>query len=89
MPTLGTEPETLALEAALDDHISTTKGCYTGQEVVARLRTRGQVKHKLVGLRFEGGALPEAGTAIAEVGGKARRIGEVTSACVSPLSSSP
>ncbi len=86
VPRLGAEldEEVLPAEAQLERAVSTTKGCYTGQEVVARLRTRGQVKHRLVGLRFEGGAPPEAGTAVAEVGGKARRIGEVTSACVSP-----
>jgi folate-binding protein YgfZ len=41
-----TEPSTLALEADLDDHISTTKGCYTGQEIVARIHTYGHVNRK-------------------------------------------
>lgn len=41
-----TEPATLALEADLDDHISTTKGCYTGQEIVARIHTYGHVNRK-------------------------------------------
>lgn len=42
-----TEASTLALEADLDDHCSTTKGCYTGQEIVARIHTYGQVNRKL------------------------------------------
>ncbi len=42
-----TEPTTLALEADLDDHISTTKGCYTGQEIVARIHTYGHTNRKL------------------------------------------
>ena len=44
---IETEPTTLALEADLDDHISTTKGCYTGQEIVARIHTYGQTNRKL------------------------------------------
>ena len=42
-----TEANTLALEAALDDHCSTTKGCYTGQEIVARIHTYGHVNRRL------------------------------------------
>lgn len=44
---VDTEPTTLALEAELDDHISTTKGCYTGQEIVARIHTYGHTNRKL------------------------------------------
>jgi folate-binding protein YgfZ len=44
-------------EAGLQDsHISYTKGCYTGQEIVERVRSRGQVNRRRVGLRFGGGA---------------------------------
>ena len=41
--------------------ISFKKGCYLGQEVVARMHARGQVAKKLVGLRVRGDALPIAG----------------------------
>lgn len=41
-----TEATTLALEADLDDHLSTTKGCYTGQEIVARIHTYGHTNRK-------------------------------------------
>ena len=43
---------TLALEAHHDDHSSTTKGCYTGQEIVARIHTYGHVNRKLCLLRL-------------------------------------
>ena len=51
-----TEPATLALEADLDDHISTTKGCYTGQEIVARINTYGHTNRKLCLLLLAPGA---------------------------------
>ncbi len=42
-------------EAGLQDsHISYTKGCYTGQEIVERVRSRGQVNRVRVSLRFAG-----------------------------------
>ena len=50
-----TEASTLALEAGLDDHCSTTKGCYTGQEIVARIHTYGHVNRKLCLLWLAGG----------------------------------
>jgi folate-binding protein YgfZ len=52
---LETEPSTLALEADLDDHCSTTKGCYTGQEIVARINTYGHVNRKLCLLHLPAG----------------------------------
>lgn len=42
-------------EVGLGDAISTTKGCYVGQEVVARLRTYGRVNRRFVGFRFPDG----------------------------------
>jgi aminomethyltransferase len=82
-PRLGRELDesVLPAEAGLDDAISTSKGCYTGQEVVTRMRTRGRAAHRLVGLRFEGERLPERGAPIEAEGG---RIGQVTSAVRSP-----
>ena len=49
------EPNTLALEADLDDHCSVTKGCYTGQEVVARIHTYGHTNRGLCLLRLDAG----------------------------------
>lgn len=73
--------DVLPPEARLEGAISYTKGCYTGQEIVARLRSRGHVNHLLVGLRFEGAALPPPGARLRH--GDAE-IGEVTSAVLSP-----
>ncbi len=58
--------------------ISFKKGCYTGQEVVARAHFRGQVKKRLARGRFEGDALPELGSAIGDADGKSR--GDVVAA---------
>jgi folate-binding protein YgfZ len=51
-----TEATTLALEADLDDHVSTTKGCYTGQEIVARIHTYGHTNRKACLLWLGAGA---------------------------------
>lgn len=74
--------DVLPPEARLERAISTQKGCYTGQEVIARIASRGQVKHLLVGLRLGAGELPGRAAPI-EVDG--RRSGEVTSAVRSAL----
>ena len=82
-PRLGLDLDETVLpaEARLERAISTEKGCYTGQEVVARLATQGRPSHLLVGLETEGTAeLP----AEAAVSSEDRRVGEVTSACLSP-----
>ena len=84
-PKLGAELDesVLPAEARLERAISTTKGCYTGQEVVARLRSQGKVSHLLVGLELDPTAsLPEPGATISE-GEKA--IGELTSAARSAV----
>jgi len=61
-----TEPTTLALEAALDDHVHNDKGCYTGQEIVARIHTYGHVNRLLCLLRVEGTPAIEIGTPLVE-----------------------
>lgn len=77
VPRLGPDldEEVLPAEAGLDRAISTTKGCYTGQEIVARLRSRGQVNHLLVGLTLESVAFD----ALFDLFDEERRIGELTS----------
>jgi folate-binding protein YgfZ len=58
-------------EAGLESsHISYTKGCYTGQEIVERVRSRGQVNRRRVELSFSGEGVPENGTELT-VDGKA------------------
>lgn len=39
--------------------VSFTKGCYTGQEIVERVRSRGQVRRELVGIELASSAVPE------------------------------
>jgi folate-binding protein YgfZ len=65
-------------EAGLESsHISYTKGCYTGQEIVERVRSRGQVNRRRVELLFSGDGVPENGAELT-VDGKA--VGYVTRA---------
>jgi folate-binding protein YgfZ len=69
-------------EAALENtHISFTKGCYTGQEIVERVRSRGHVNRIRVSLEFSGTTAPAAGAKLT-AGGK--DAGHVTSAAFSP-----
>ena len=69
-------------EAGLEtSHISYTKGCYTGQEIVERVRSRGHVNRKRIGLQFDGSAPPRAETKLLYNG---KEVGHVTSAAYSP-----
>lgn len=60
--------------------ISFKKGCYTGQEVVARAHFRGQVKKRLMRGQLDGSELPEAGTPVLDAEGKSQ--GEVLAAAL-------
>jgi folate-binding protein YgfZ len=51
---LDMDASTLALEVPVEAAISTSKGCYLGQEVVARGTARGHVNRRLVALRLSG-----------------------------------
>ncbi|MBI3358677.1 MAG: aminomethyl transferase family protein [Nitrospirae bacterium] len=54
--------EILPIEARLEDRaISYTKGCYPGQEVIARIKTYGHVNKRRMGLLFNGNDFPSAG----------------------------
>ncbi len=68
-------------EARLEGSLSYTKGCYVGQEIVARIRSRGQVNRLLVQLRAD--APVPAGARIRR---DAQDVGLVTSAVSSPVS---
>jgi folate-binding protein YgfZ len=74
----------LAPEAGIDERaISYSKGCYIGQEVIARIRTYGQVARSLRGLRLPDDLkeLPKRGDRLLH-GDK--EVGYVTSAVASP-----
>jgi len=68
-------------EAGLESsHISYTKGCYTGQEIVERVRSRGQVNRRRVRLKFDGDTVPMTGTTLLADG---KEIGTITRAAKS------
>ncbi|MGH9787076.1 MAG: aminomethyltransferase family protein [Candidatus Acidiferrales bacterium] len=76
------DERTLPPEASLEQRaISYTKGCYLGQEVIERIRSRGHVNRKLIGLRLSGSELPKAGAKL-QAGGK--EVGHITTAVHSP-----
>ncbi|MDE2717256.1 MAG: hypothetical protein OXI33_09595 [Chloroflexota bacterium] len=62
-------------EANLVHHVSFSKGCYIGQEVIARLQTYKKVSKYLVGLRWDGDG-PAPGSFLTHDG---KRMGIVTS----------
>ena len=79
--------KTLPQEVARDPlAISFKKGCYIGQETVARIDSLGHVNKSLTGVRFEGSQLPAVGTDLSAAG---QVVGQVTSAAFSPRLGSP
>jgi glycine cleavage system T protein len=75
------DENTLPLEAGLLNALSFTKGCYPGQEIVERARSRGHVNWKLAGLVVDAEAPPAPGEKLALEG---KHVGEVTSAGFCP-----
>ncbi|MCE2465782.1 MAG: aminomethyltransferase family protein [Dehalococcoidia bacterium] len=69
------------LEAGLWDSISFNKGCYIGQEVIARLDTYGKVQRHLVSIGFPESAHVECGSKLSYEG---REVGSVTSVAQVP-----
>jgi folate-binding protein YgfZ len=74
-------------EAGLEhSHISYEKGCYTGQEIVERVRSRGHANRRLAEMRFSSDAPPASGTKLLFAGNE---IGGVTSTAFSPILGHP
>ena len=71
----------LPQETEQERALNFSKGCYVGQEIVERIRSRGQVRRKFTGLEISG-SLPAPGSKI-QVEGK--DFGEVTSAASLPV----
>lgn len=69
----------IPLEAGLWSDVSFSKGCYTGQEIIARMESRGRLAKQLVRVRAE--APLEAG---ADVQANGRGVGTITSAAEGP-----
>jgi folate-binding protein YgfZ len=75
------------LEAGLDEYIDFDKGCYIGQEVIARLQTYNKVQKKLVGLKFNEPLEFDNGHLIIQENGE--EIGRITSYTISPRLKTP
>ena len=85
------DEQTFPPEAGLEDRaISYSKGCYIGQETIARIRTYGQVRRQLVGLiledRTSSAPLPTRGEKVTL---EDEEVGFVTSAVYSPVLEGP
>jgi aminomethyltransferase len=74
------DEQTIPLEANLERAISYEKGCYIGQEVIARATFRGHVNRKLIGLGFGAVEPPPK----AELRNNGKRVGFITSAVRAP-----
>lgn len=69
----------------LASRVSFTKGCYLGQEIVARMESQGRPKQKLMAVKVKGEKLPATGDHLLDPTREAEVIGAVTSSAPSPL----
>ena len=83
LPRYGADMDetTIVSETNLDDAVSFTKGCYIGQEIIARIKYRGHVAKKLTGLVFADEVKLELG---AKIHAADKEIGRITSSVLSP-----
>jgi folate-binding protein YgfZ len=72
---------TLPQETRQTHALSFSKGCYLGQEIVERIRSRGHVNRVLAGLRIDSTEPPAPGAKLLADGAE---VGEITSAAFSP-----
>src|SRR5262245_11610843 len=89
IPKAGSElnEEIVPPEANLEEKaFSLNKGCYPGQEVVARMDTYGSVRRHLVGLVVKGSVVPPKG---AKLFSGTREVGWISSATLSPELKTP
>ncbi|HWC37265.1 MAG TPA: glycine cleavage T C-terminal barrel domain-containing protein [Acidimicrobiales bacterium] len=94
VPTMGAEltERTIPAETGVVERaVSFTKGCYTGQELVARIDARGsRVPRHLRGLVLGGADAPPVGAAVIGHGEKGEReLGQLTSVALSPTCGGP
>lgn len=84
------DEHTIPVEANLDRAISYDKGCYIGQETIARIKFRGHVNRTFTGFCLEGEKTPEKGDKIYKIiDGIEHCIGLITSGCLSPTLGRP
>ncbi|HWS99421.1 MAG TPA: aminomethyltransferase family protein, partial [Pyrinomonadaceae bacterium] len=74
----------VVLEAVPEEAVSFTKGCYVGQEIIARIHWRGHVAKRLAGLVLEDDGAPAPAGAKVFSGDGAKEVGRVTSSAHSP-----
>jgi folate-binding protein YgfZ len=78
------DEETIPVEAGIQSRaIDNEKGCYTGQEVIIRIRDRGHVNKELRGLLLRDAPLPVPGLELFHTG-KEKSVGWITSSVASP-----
>ncbi|MCC2670890.1 MAG: Folate-dependent protein for Fe/S cluster synthesis/repair in oxidative stress [Armatimonadetes bacterium] len=73
-------PNLVPLEARLDHAVSMHKGCYVGQEIIARIDARGHVNNLLAGFLVHSDRLPARGAEIHHAG---KKVGTVSTATTS------
>jgi len=85
LPRWGAEltGDVLPLEAELEEALSHSKGCYPGQEIVARMRDRGHANRLLRLLAMQGEVAPRRDATLS-VPGDPRPVGMITSAAAVP-----
>ncbi len=76
--------ENFPKECRLDGLVSYEKGCYLGQETLARMHHRGHPNRLLVGLTTDTGEPPRAGSELYATGDADKAVGRVTSVVYSP-----
>jgi tRNA-modifying protein YgfZ len=76
---LDIDEDLIPLEANLRHAISFDKGCYIGQEIIARMDSRGRLARQLIGAQLDGPAEPGE-----ELHSEGRRIGRLGSVALSP-----
>lgn len=69
----------------LDDAVSFKKGCYLGQEIVARMQNLGHPRRMLAGLHLDDDHLPIAGSQVFDAEQSGSVIGAVTSSTLAPM----
>jgi tRNA-modifying protein YgfZ len=79
------DADTIPTEAGIENRaIDHAKGCYTGQEVIVRIRDRGHVNKRLVQLELGDAPTPASGAELLAADGSGKVVGRITSAVESP-----
>ena len=89
LPLFGIDFDNTNLPQEVDRNaqaISFTKGCYLGQETIARIDALGHVNKKVVLLQFDRETAPPVGLELSVDG---KKVGSVTSGCWSPHENAP